>query len=68
MGNPTKEQLVRRKESGQWYINFHSAVARTAEFGCSKTVELNFEEKAGLVLHMQKLSLSTRDTHQRGAG
>jgi hypothetical protein len=32
MGYPTKVQLIKRRESEQWYINFPSAVARAMEF------------------------------------
>jgi len=32
LGYPTKVQLIKRKESEQWYINFPSAVARAMEF------------------------------------
>jgi len=32
MGCPIKVQPVKCKESGQWYINFPSAVARAMEF------------------------------------
>lgn len=32
MGFPTKVQLIQRKASEQWYINFPSAVAQAMEF------------------------------------
>ncbi len=39
MGFPTKVQLIQRKDSQQWYINFPSAVAQDMEMrnlcGCS---------------------------------
>ena len=39
MGFPTKVQLIRRKKSQQWYINFPSAVAQAMEFQRGETVE-----------------------------
>jgi len=50
MGFPTKVQLIRRKESEQWYINFPSAVAQAMEFERGETVEWIIENKAQLVL------------------
>ena len=38
MGFPTKVQLIKRKESEQWYINFPSAVAQAMEFERGETV------------------------------
>ena len=32
MGFPTKVQLIKRKASEQWYINFPSAIAQALEF------------------------------------
>ena len=32
MGFPTKVQLIDRKNSQQWYINFPSALAQAMEF------------------------------------
>ena len=50
MGFPTKVQLIQRKESEQWYINFPSAVAQAMEFQRGETVEWIIENKAQLVL------------------
>jgi bifunctional DNA-binding transcriptional regulator/antitoxin component of YhaV-PrlF toxin-antitoxin module len=50
MGFPTKVQLIKRKASEQWYINFPSAVAQAMEFERGETVEWIVEDKAQLVL------------------
>lgn len=50
MGFPTKVQLIKRKTSTQWYINFPSAVAQAMEFQPSETVEWIIEDKTQLVL------------------
>ena len=50
MGFPTKVQLIKRKGSKQWYINFPSAVAQAMEFVRGETVEWIIESKAMLAL------------------
>lgn len=55
MGYPTKVQLIKRKESEQWYINFPAAVAQAMEFERGETVEWIVEDKSTLVLHRQKV-------------
>ncbi|MGD1154148.1 MAG: hypothetical protein ABR911_14895 [Syntrophales bacterium] len=55
MGYPTKVQLIKRKESKQWYINFPAAVAQAMEFKRGETVEWVIEDKGSLVLHRQKV-------------
>lgn len=50
MGFPTKVQLISRKASEQWYINFPSAVAQAMEFSRGETVEWIIEDKTLLVL------------------
>ena len=50
MGYPTKIQLIKRKNSEQWYINFPAAIARAMEFDPSETVEWIIEDKSQLVL------------------
>ena len=50
MGFPTKVQLIQRKASEQWYINFPSAVAQAMEFVRGETVEWIVESKALLAL------------------
>jgi hypothetical protein len=50
MGYPTKVQLIRRKKSEQWYINFPSAVAQAMDFERGETVEWFVEDRATLIL------------------
>ena len=54
MGYPTKVQLIKRKESEQWYINFPSAVAQAMEFERGEVVEWIIEDRAQLVLRRQR--------------
>lgn len=50
MGLPTKVQLIKRKSSEQWYINFPSAIAQAMDFSRGETVEWSIEDKSLLVL------------------
>jgi hypothetical protein len=50
MGYPTKVQLIQRKNSEQWYINFPSAVAQAMDFVRGETVEWSIEDKSLLAL------------------
>ena len=50
MGFPTKVQLIKRKASEQWYINFPSAIAQAMEFSRGETVEWLIEDKTLLAL------------------
>ena len=50
MGYPTKVQLIKRKESEQWYVNFPSAVAQAMDFTKGETVEWFVEDKETLAL------------------
>lgn len=50
MGFPTKIQLIKRKASEQWYINFPSAVAQAMEFDRGEVAEWIVEDKTRLTL------------------
>jgi hypothetical protein len=50
MGFPTKVQLINRKNSEQWYINFPSAIAQAMEFNKGETVQWIIADKAHLIL------------------
>ena len=50
MGCPTKVQLINRKASDQWYINFPAAIAQAMEFTKGETVEWIVADKAHLIL------------------
>jgi hypothetical protein len=53
MGFPTKVQLIKRKNSEQWYINFPSAIAQAMEFDRGEIVEWLIENRGQLVLNRQ---------------
>jgi hypothetical protein len=50
MGFPTKVQLIKRKASEQWYINFPSALAQAMDFARGEIVEWSVEDKSLLAL------------------
>jgi antitoxin component of MazEF toxin-antitoxin module len=56
MGFPTKVQLIQRKDSQQWYINFPSAIAQAMEFTRGEVVEWVVENKSQLLLRRRKVS------------
>jgi bifunctional DNA-binding transcriptional regulator/antitoxin component of YhaV-PrlF toxin-antitoxin module len=58
MGYPTKVQLIDRKDSEQWYINFPAAIARAMDFQRGETVEWFIEDKGTLVLKRQQVPAS----------
>ena len=47
---PTKVQLIQRKSSEQWYINFPSAVAQAMDFSKSEEVQWSIHDRKTLVL------------------
>lgn len=51
MGYPTKVQLIKRKASEQWYINFPAALAQAMEFKKGELVEWLIEDRSQLVLN-----------------
>ena len=59
MGFPTKVQLIKRKDSEQWYINFPAALARALQFERGETVEWIIEDRAQLVLRRRAPPSST---------
>jgi len=50
MGYPTKVQLIQRKESRQWYINFPAPIAQAMEFSKGETVEWVIQDRDCLIL------------------
>ena len=55
MGFPTKVQLIQRKDSEQWYINFPSALAQAMEFEKGEEVQWLVSDKAHLILRRQNV-------------
>ena len=51
MGYPTKVQLIERKDSQQWYINFPAALAQAMEFEKGEVIEWVIQDRNTLVLH-----------------
>jgi hypothetical protein len=66
MGFPTKVQLIQRKDSQQWYINFPSAVAQAMEFSRGEVVEWIVEDKNRLLLRRRKIPASPQKKTKRG--
>lgn len=62
MGFPTKVQLIDRKGSQQWYINFPSALAQACEFLRGEVVEWIVKDKNTLVLRRSADPASTVET------
>jgi len=50
MGYPTKVQLIKRKKSEQYYINFPAAIAQAMDFSKAEEVEWTISDKKHLVL------------------
>lgn len=50
MGYKTKIQLIRRKDSEQWYVNFPTQVAQVMEFKKGEEFEWTLSDKKSLKL------------------
>lgn len=50
MGYPTSIQLIDRKTTEQWYVNFPAAVARALDFTKGEVVEWTIETRSRLIL------------------
>lgn len=50
MGYPTKVQLIQRKTSEQWYINFPAALAQAMDFAKGEVVEWSVQDRTTLTL------------------
>ena len=55
MGFPTKVQLIQRKQSQQWYINFPSAIAQAMEFTKGEDVQWTIADKGHLILSRDRV-------------
>ena len=53
MGYPTKVQLIKRKNSQQYYINFPAAIAQAMHFSKAEDVEWTISDKKHLILSRQ---------------
>lgn len=50
MGYPTTVQLIDRKNTEQWYVNFPAAIARALDFVKGEVVEWTIETRSKLIL------------------
>jgi hypothetical protein len=50
MAYPTTVQLIQRKRSQQWYVNFPAAVANACDFVKGETVEWTLLDRGRLLL------------------
>ncbi len=50
MSFPTKVQVIQRKTSQQWYINFPSAIAQAMDFNKGEDVQWTIADKGHLIL------------------
>jgi len=50
MGYPTRVQLIQRKASQQWYVNFPAALAQAMGFRKGEVIEWAVEDKDTLIL------------------
>lgn len=67
MGYKTKIQLIKRKESEQWYINFPAALAQAIEFERGEIVEWLVENKNKLILKRHDPPLTEPPRQSAGA-
>ena len=61
MGYPTKVQLIQRKKSEQWYINFPSPIARAMDFSKGEQVQWTIADKAHLIVSRSKVPANPVD-------
>jgi hypothetical protein len=50
MGFATKIQLIKRKNSKQWYVNFPAQLAQAMDFRRGEVLEWHIEDRATLAL------------------
>ena len=60
MGYPTKVQLIQRKASEQWYVNFPAALAQAMEFTKGEVVEWIVDDKNTLTLRRSAAATAQR--------
>jgi len=67
MGYPTKVQLIQRKESQQWYINFPAAIAQGMDFSKGEDVEWTIADRGHLILSRKAVPPTAIALKQRHA-
>jgi len=67
MGYPTKVQLIQRKASRQWYVNFPAALASAMEFDKGEVVEWTLQDKDTLTLRRTRPQQASAGKKKRPA-
>ena len=65
MGYPTTVQLIQRKRSQQWYVNFPAALANAMDFSKGETVEWTLLDRGRLILVRRKVPAALKLPKQR---
>jgi hypothetical protein len=65
MGFPTKVQLIQRKASEQYYINFPSALAQAMGFSKGEGVEWIVADKGNLILSRNEVPPNPVDVEKK---
>jgi hypothetical protein len=65
MGCPTRVQLIDRKNSQQWYINFPAPVAQALQFQKGEVCEWIIDNKQYLILKRQHVPASPVDAKKK---
>ena len=60
LGYQTKVQLIQRKASEQWYVNFPAVLARAMEFTKGEVVEWIVDDKDTLTLRRSAAAAAQR--------
>ena len=69
MGYPTKvQQILRKKGTDQWYINFPTPIAEAMDFQKSEVVEWSIVDKGHLILSRQHVPPAPVDTKKKRPG
>lgn len=63
MGYPTKVQLIQRKASEQWYINFPAALAAAMGFAKGEIIEWFVQDKNTLILRRTQAGQNQQADH-----
>jgi hypothetical protein len=67
MGYPTKVQLIRRKQSQQWYVNFPAQLAQAMDFRAGEVVEWQIEDRGLLALVRRQVPESALKKKRRAS-
>lgn len=69
MGYPTKvQQIIRKKGTDQWYINFPTPIAEAMDFQKGEVVEWSIVDKGHLILSRQHVPPAPVDTKKKRPG